>query len=50
MPLISLNLTALAVASIYYAYRDRYVAQIHRAKMLRERIAYMLWSAAQQTG
>jgi hypothetical protein len=43
-----LNLTALAVATIFYGYRDRYVAQIHRAKLLRERIAYLLWATAQQ--
>jgi hypothetical protein len=48
MPLVAVNMTALAVATIFYAYRDRYVAGLHRAKLLRERIAYMLWSASQQ--
>jgi hypothetical protein len=48
MPLVAMNVTALAVATIFYAYRDRYVAGIHRAKLLRERIAYLLWTTAQQ--
>ena len=48
MPLVTLNLTALAIAAIFYAYRDGYVARLRRTQMLRERIAYMLWSAAQQ--
>ena len=48
MPFVALNATALAVAVIFYAYRDGYVARLRRTKMLRERIAYMLWTAAQQ--
>jgi hypothetical protein len=48
MPLVTLNLTALAVATIYYTYRDRYVAGLHRAKLLRERVAYLLWTSAEQ--
>ena len=48
MPVVAVNLTALAVAAIFYVYRDGYVAHVRRAKLFRERIAYMLWSAAQQ--
>jgi hypothetical protein len=48
VPLVALNLTALTVAAIFYAYRDGYAARLRRAQMLRERIAYMLWTAAQQ--
>jgi hypothetical protein len=48
MPAVALNLTALAVAGIFYAYRDRCVARLERAKMLRERITYLLWTASQQ--
>jgi hypothetical protein len=47
MPFVVLNATALAVAAIYYAYRDGYLARLQRSKMMRERIAYMLWTAAQ---
>jgi hypothetical protein len=42
-----MNLTALAVAGIFYSYRDHCLAQLRRTKQLRERIAYMLWTAAQ---
>ena len=45
---MAVNLTALAVAAIFYAYRDQHVAALHRTKMLRERVTYMLWTAAQQ--
>ena len=48
MPFVTLNVTALAIAAIFYAYRDGYVARLQRTKVLRERIAYMLWTAAQQ--
>ncbi len=48
MPYVALNLTAIAVASIFYAYRDGYVARLRRTQILRERVAYMIWSAAQQ--
>jgi hypothetical protein len=48
MPFVALNVTALAVAAIYYAYRDAYVAHLKRSKLFRERIAYMLWTASQQ--
>ena len=47
MPFVVLNLTALAVAGLFYAYRDGYLAHLRRTKVLRERVAYMLWAAAQ---
>jgi hypothetical protein len=48
MPFVAMNLSVLAVAAIFYAYRDGYVARLQRMKLLRERIAYMLWTASQQ--
>jgi hypothetical protein len=45
---ICLNATALAVAVIYYAWRDGYCAWVRRERMLHERVAYMLWTASQQ--
>jgi hypothetical protein len=48
VPVIAANIAALAVAGIFYAYRDGYVAHLRRTKLVRERIAYMLWTAAQQ--
>ena len=39
---------ALAVASIYYTYRD-YVASLQaKERKLRERVAYLLWSVAER--
>ena len=50
MPL-DLQVSALAVAAIYYLWRDAYVALLRRERArreraLRERVAYMLWTAA----
>jgi hypothetical protein len=39
---------ALAVATIYYAYRAYLEALSKRKRTLHERLAYMLWSAAQR--
>jgi hypothetical protein len=49
MPL-TLQVTALAISAIYYLWRDGYVVQLHREKRLRERVTYMLWSAALHGG
>jgi hypothetical protein len=46
MPL-GLNVTALLVALLYYSWRDGYRAGLCRDRTLRERVAYMLWTAAQ---
>jgi hypothetical protein len=46
MPL-AVNLTVLGVAAIYYLWRDGYHVRMLRKKILHERIAYMLWTAAQ---
>jgi hypothetical protein len=48
----SLPAVALTVAIIYYQWRDSYLARLHdeqatRTRVLRERVAYMLWTAAQ---
>jgi hypothetical protein len=40
--------TALAVAVIFYIYRGYTHFMSRRRKMLRERVAYMLWAAADQ--
>jgi hypothetical protein len=48
VPFVALNLTALAVAGIFYAYRDGYLVRLRRTKVLRERVAYMLCAASQQ--
>jgi hypothetical protein len=41
------NLAALAIAVIYYAWRDYYLRpRQEKERILRERVAYMLWVAA----
>ena len=37
---------AFAVASIFYCYRHYNELQVRRERRLRERVAYMLWVAA----
>jgi hypothetical protein len=46
MPL-SVPLSAFAIALIYYSWRDGYYWRLLKDKSLRERVAYMLWTAAQ---
>lgn len=43
--LIICDLACLAIAALYYTYRDVYQHRRKRA-VLRERVAYMLWAAA----
>jgi hypothetical protein len=43
---VSLQLSALAVSAIYYQWRDGYLAHPQRDYRLRQRVAYLLWSAA----
>jgi hypothetical protein len=42
---VALNLTALTVAMLYYAWRDGYLSRVRRERVLRERIAYMMWAS-----
>ncbi|HET6572643.1 MAG TPA: hypothetical protein VFG68_03495 [Fimbriiglobus sp.] len=44
--LVATNLAVLAIAMIYYAWRDSYAARGCRRASLQERVAYMLWVAA----
>ncbi len=39
---------ALAVASIYYTYRDYVLSLQAKERKLRERVAFLLWSAAER--
>ncbi|CAN5187934.1 hypothetical protein BH11PLA2_BH11PLA2_39450 [soil metagenome] len=36
----------IAVAAIYYAWRDGYLAHARRREKLNNRVAYMMWCAA----
>jgi hypothetical protein len=49
--MVTCNLAVLSIAALYYAWRDGYLAA-HRAAakaQLRDRVAYMLWVAAQRS-
>jgi hypothetical protein len=46
--MVACNLAVLAIAMIYYAWRDAQMAQKRRQTQLNERVAYMLWTAAQR--
>ena len=46
MGLMGASLGALAVAVIFYAYRDHIAVQLQRRRMLRSRVAFMLWVMA----
>ncbi len=46
MPLIYCNVCALAVAAIFYSWREYHVRHDGRERQLRQRVAYMLWVMA----
>ena len=43
---IFVNAAALAVAVIFYTWRAWYEVKLRRNRLLRERVAYMLWVIA----
>ena len=49
MQVVCWNLMVLCIAALYYLWRDGIARRPKREKMLRERVAYMLWVAANQT-
>jgi hypothetical protein len=46
--LLSLNVAALAVAVIFYTWRGYHGVLLRRERTIRERIALLLWAAAEQ--
>ena len=44
--LVACNLAVLAIAMIFYAWRDARLARSQQRQSLNERVAYMLWVAA----
>jgi hypothetical protein len=46
MEMLSCNVAALMVAILYYAWRAYHQARLTRLRVLRERVAYMLWVVA----
>jgi hypothetical protein len=47
MQVMGSSLGSLAVAVIYYGYRDWSTKQYQRACTLRERVTYLLWATSQ---
>ncbi len=46
MQVLGPYVAALAIAGLYYYWRDKVVNPIRRRRILRERVTYMLWCAA----
>jgi hypothetical protein len=46
MQMLCCNAAALAVALLYYSWRAYHHARLARQRVLRERVAYMLWVVA----
>jgi hypothetical protein len=45
---ISCQLAALTIAGLFYVWRDLLTRRLTHSKVLRERVTYMLWCAAQR--
>ena len=46
--LLTCNAAVLAIAALYYAWKDRVVKAAAKRKVLRQRVAYLLWAAAER--
>jgi hypothetical protein len=44
--MIACNVATLAIAVLYYAWRDAFVSRARQRRLLHERVSYMLWAAA----
>lgn len=47
-PMFACQIATLMIAGLYYVWRDLYHRHVRNPKMLRERVTYMLWVAAQR--
>ena len=48
MHMLVTNMTALAVGTLYYLWRAHHQEQVRRRRILRERVAFLLWTVAGQ--
>jgi hypothetical protein len=48
MHMMSTSVAALAVSTIYCIWKQYFQCQLRREHTLRQRVAFMLWSAAMQ--
>jgi hypothetical protein len=46
--LLTCNAAVLAIAALYYTWKDRVVKAAARRQALRQRVAYLLWAAAER--
>jgi hypothetical protein len=47
--MVACNLAVLAIAMLYYAWRDGYLGRDRGQPGLQERVAYMLWVVAHKS-
>jgi len=45
-PLVCCQLAALTIAGLFYVWRDVLSRKVRDSRLLRERVTYMLWVAA----
>ncbi len=45
-PIFCCQVAALVIGTLYYVWRDIYRHRLRNTKVLRERVTYMLWVAA----
>ena len=48
MQLLVCNLAALAIAVLYYSWREGHLKALRKRRLLRQRVAQMLWVAAER--
>lgn len=48
--MLTCNAAVLAIAAVYYAWKDRVAKDSQKRRVLHERVAYMLWAVAQRAG
>jgi hypothetical protein len=46
--MLTCNVAILAIAALYYTWKDRMSQYARRQRTLRDRVSYLLWTAAQQ--
>ncbi len=46
--LVACNFAVLVIAGVYYAWKDRAGRAAYQRVQLRDRVAYMMWTAAQR--
>ncbi|MCU0703377.1 MAG: hypothetical protein MUF18_05235 [Fimbriiglobus sp.] len=46
--LLTCNMAVLAIAALYYTWKERAVQAASRRRVLRQRVAYLLWAVAER--